>query len=270
MSRFVVFKLMGDMERGFHVTLDIAQEGQYPALSEEGELPPNLELAEHLAQWQDRYGELTQSARVLNPYKIQYDGHLDPLDHCIESAQALADTFKQWLRSDSFRDLEKHLCRVLSTDDVIRVLIRSTNQQLHALPWHLWSFIEEYPNAEIAMGAPRFQRTMEESTWTPSKTPKVSILAVLGDRQNIDIDTDRQLLNQLPGAKVKLLVEPTPQEFHDQLYEKPWDILFFAGHSDTLPVGQSEQSGQTGSSGSVGNGSASQPQYRHTFALTAS
>ena len=63
-------------------------------------------------------------------------------------------------------------------------------------------------------------------------------MAVLGNRQNIDVETDRRLLNQLPGTKINLLVEPTHQELNDQLYGRPWDILFFAGHSHTLEEGQ--------------------------------
>ncbi|MGK7887692.1 MAG: CHASE2 domain-containing protein [Leptolyngbyaceae cyanobacterium] len=242
MSRVVVLKLTGDLEQqGFQVSLDITQDGQYPLLSEDGMLPANPELAQHLAQWQQSYGEWLQpqpagTHRGIKPYKIQYDGTLQSLDNCRDAAQQLTRSFHQWLRSPSFLNLERHLCRLLAIDDVIRVLIRSSSPQIHALPWHLWSFVEDYPNAEIAMGARRFQQVLDESV-PPAKTSRVSILAVLGDRTNIDIDTDRQLLNQLPRADVELLVEPSLPQLHDQLYTRSWDILFFAGHSDTLAEG---------------------------------
>ncbi len=239
MSRLVVLKLNGDLERqGFQVTVEVGQEGYYPALSEEGELPPSPEVASALAQWQETYTRLAQPSRAIKPYKIQYDGAIHPLEACIASANRLAQTFQQWLRSQSFLEMEMQLRRVLAPNDVIRVVVRSPNRQLHGLPWHLWQFIDDYPQAEIAMGACRFQRGVEELPWQPSMTPQVTILAVLGDRENIDVESDRQLLNALPGAQVKLLVEPTPQELHDWLYQTSWDILFFAGHSDTREDGQ--------------------------------
>jgi CHASE2 domain-containing sensor protein len=48
------------------------------------------------------------------------------------------------------------------------------------------------------------------------------------------VESDRALLNQLPDAEVTFLVEPQRQQLHDQLWEQPWHILFFAGHSQTI------------------------------------
>ena len=234
MHQSVVFKLIGDLkEQGFQITLDIAQDGKSLDLSDQGTLPPNPLLVEHLTEFQQGYENFTGTARALKPYKIQYDGVPNPINQCREAAKQLTKTFQKWLRSESFRDLEQQLNHVLDPNDVIRVLIRSDDPQLHLLPWHLWPFIKKHPNAEIAMGPLQFQQVSVRR----SKTSKVSILAILGDSTNIDIETDRQLLEQLPGAKVKLLMEPTHQEFQDQLYKQPWDILFFAGHTDTLAAG---------------------------------
>ena len=240
MSRVVILKFNGDMEsKGFQVTLEISREGQYPAISEEGLLPANLELTEHLLQWKMDYARLTLAARSIKPYKIQVDGSIHPLlGSCTHSANQLTDAFQRWLRTESFRDLEMHLRRVLSPDDLIRILVRGNDIRLQSLPWHVWPLIEEYPHAEVALGAPRFQQDIEIPAQIQSQTAKVTILAVLGDRHNIDIDTDTKLLNQLPGAKIELLVEPTPQQLNDKLYQQSWDIFFFAGHSTTEDSGQ--------------------------------
>jgi hypothetical protein len=55
----------------------------------------------------------------------------------------------------------------------------------------------------------------------------------LGHRAGIDIDRDRSLLAALPDAAVTFLVEPHRSQLTDQLWNQPWDILFFAGHSET-------------------------------------
>ncbi|NER00049.1 MAG: CHASE2 domain-containing protein [Cyanothece sp. SIO2G6] len=242
MGHVVTIKLTGNLnQHGFQVLLDIAQEGQSPLLSEDGMLPANSELARSLEQWQYQYDQWlrpqsVEPHRSLKPYKIKYDGPLKSLDDCREAAQQLARAFRKWLQSSSFRDLERHLCRMLAVDDGIRIIIRSDDPYIHALPWHLWSFVEDYPKAEVALGAPRFQQTLNQAI-ASTLTSRVSILVVLGDRTNIDIDTDYQLLAQQPEADVTLLLEPTPSELAEHLYTRAWDILFFAGHSDTLAVG---------------------------------
>ena len=243
-NRLVVLKLDGDLETtGFQVTLDVAKEGEFtpiafPQMSQDGHLPANPELAVSLKQWQQDYGALTQSgrsqtSRALTPYKIQVSGSINPLIKvCQESSEALVTLFKEWLRTDSFRDIEMALRETLDQQNAVRVLIRTQSQILHLLPWHLWPFIQDYPNAEIAMGASQFQDARGNES--PSKLgAKVNILAVLGNDEKIDIETDGQLLNALPGANIEVLVKPTRQVFHDRLYKKNWDILFFAGHSDT-------------------------------------
>jgi CHASE2 domain-containing sensor protein len=40
-------------------------------------------------------------------------------------------------------------------------------------------------------------------------------------------------LENLPGAETVFLVEPQHSEINDRLWEQPWDIIFFAGHSET-------------------------------------
>ena len=59
------------------------------------------------------------------------------------------------------------------------------------------------------------------------------ILAILGSDEGIDVAGDRRFLEGLRGAEVTFLVAPSRQMISDRLWERPWDILFFAGHSET-------------------------------------
>ncbi|NEO25112.1 CHASE2 domain-containing protein, partial [Moorena sp. SIO4A5] len=91
--------------------------------------------------------------------------------------------------------------------------------------------LERYHQAEIALSTPEYQQ--------PSKSHqsrdrhKVRILAILGNSEGINIKQDRQLLENLPFADITFLVEPPRQKLNETLWEQPWDILFFAGHSET-------------------------------------
>lgn len=238
MHKTVVLELKGNLEQqGFYVTLHIAQEGKAFSATEDGYLPSSLTLLNSLTQWQQDYRRLASPTRALKPYKLKVDGNIHPLEACLESAQQLAQQFDTWLKAESFREIELRLRQLLMPNDSIRVLIRTTDAHIQSLPWHLWDFIKQYSQAEIILSGLRSHTSTQELA-PRLKPPQVKILAVLGDRQNIDIERDRHLLNQLPDATVEFLVEPTHQMLHDYLYEQSWDILFFAGHSETESNGQ--------------------------------
>jgi CHASE2 domain-containing sensor protein len=229
-GKLVILKLDGDFQQGFRVTLEIGLEDSRPVIEVSGELPPAPELAAALTQWQQDYRRLGVVNRI-KPQEIIYDGSLKRLEDCRRSAHQLRDRLLHWLESDSFRIIDRRLRESLSLNESIRVIIRTQNQQLRRLPWSSWDFIERYTNAELALSAPIFEQVKTVETIQPEK--QVKILAILGNSSGIEIETDRHLLQSLPDAKVSFLVEPQRQQINDYLWEQPWDILFFAGHSET-------------------------------------
>ena len=117
--------------------------------------------------------------------------------------------------------------------DQIRVILQTEALEVRRLPWHLWDFCDRYPKTESALGAAVYER-VESILGTKSR---VNVLAILGNSAGIDTQTDRRLLEQLPGAKVSFLVEPSRQDLTQELWRQSWDILFFAGHSYSLTNG---------------------------------
>jgi CHASE2 domain-containing sensor protein len=230
-GKLVVLKLDGDFEQqGFRVMLEISMEGDYPSIETSGSLPPAPELAMRLNQWQQSYRSLGASSRIM-PQEIIYGGSVNRLDHCRQSAYTLRDQFIQWLESPGFRTIDRRLREALSPQDVIRILIRTENRQLLQLPWHLWDFVERYPQAEVAFSALHTERVPTAKTTAAAQG--VQILAILGNSTGINIAADRSTLESIPDANVTFLVEPRHSDLNDYLWERPWDILFFAGHSTT-------------------------------------
>ena len=236
MAWLALLKFKGDLiHQGFQITLALGKEGKFPMLSQEAVLPPNPILAAQLAQWEEEYSKLTQSSRALRPTYVNVMGPVSPfLDDCLNAARVLEATFQEWLQTPSFVDLELYLHRHLSSEDVVRIILQTDSHALQSLPWHLWRIIGAYKNAEIAIGASQFERPAV----VPSQNSKVSILAILGDDQNINLLPDCKTLIQLPKTEIESLVKPSHQELNEKLHQKPWDILFFAGHSDTLTDGR--------------------------------
>ncbi|MFG6104248.1 CHASE2 domain-containing protein [Leptothoe sp. EHU-05/26/07-4] len=228
-EKLVTLKLEGDIATtGFHVLLEIGEEGARPDIEAIGSLPANPQLLQQLQKWQDSYRLLDTPSRI-QPVEITYVGSLHTVDACQQEAKHLDQQFKTWLQSSTFASIDQPLREELSPTDTVRMVMRTTNGHLHHLPWHLWELVDRYPKVEMALGTPTIKRC--EDRETPQEI--VKILAILGDSSGIDVDADRQLLETIPGAEVTFLVEPQRQQITDQLWEQPWDLLFFAGHGRT-------------------------------------
>ncbi|NEP15534.1 MAG: CHASE2 domain-containing protein [Leptolyngbya sp. SIO4C1] len=232
-QRLVILRLDGDLEQqGFRVTLSLAQ-AAYAADQKTGYLPPQPQLAEALAQWQETYRGLTTQAR-LTPHRVVLGGSLQS---CKRSGEAIAQQLQTWLKSPQFYPIDLYLREVFHPSEPIQVLIRTQDARLSLLPWHQWEFIERYGQAEISFG--QLDAESVAAATAPAKR-KVKILAILGNSEGIDVAADRQFLNSLAGAAVTFLVEPKRDAISRELWQQRWDILFFAGHSESDADGRGQ------------------------------
>lgn len=233
MDKLIVLELEGDLQTlGFRVSLEMHLEGSLHPIKIKGRLPPEPGLATYLQHhWEENYRSLVVACR-LEAKKIIHKGSINKrITECRESAVQLRDRLRAWLDSEGFRDIDRRLREELNRDDAIRFLIHTEDKQLQKLPWQEWDFLERYPKAEIALSTTALEQPQKSPTTLGKE--KVKILAILGNSKGINIEVDRKKLEALPDADVEFLVEPERQQLNDRLWEQPWDILFFAGHSDT-------------------------------------
>jgi hypothetical protein len=148
--------------------------------------------------------------------------------------QNLQQSLNGWLKSQEFLSIERQLRSALDPAAEIRVIIETSDEELRRLPWHRWDFFGDYPKAEMALSRAEYKRW--ESLQHPTvNRKKVRILAILGNSSGIDLEKEANLLKSLQDSEVVFLVNPTRLEFNRQLWSDPgWDILFFAGHSQTF------------------------------------
>jgi CHASE2 domain-containing sensor protein len=229
MSRQFILTLDGDLDQqGFQVKLQV----NHPLIEEQAALPPSPELVQALQQWRKDYNLLSLLTRITVKKVTLQSGALsftEQLAACQHSTTVLGQQFSRWLQSNTFMPIDRCLRESLEPNQAFQVIIRSHDQRLYSLPWHLWDIIERHAEAEVIFGAPKFQVVSQ----LRHSLKKVQILAILGDSSGIDIDEDRRVLAALPDAEVKFLVEPSLKMISQELWEKPWHILFFAGHSRT-------------------------------------
>lgn len=228
LGKLVVLKLgTGSFEAGFSVTLQIGDEDFRPILEITGELPPNPEIPLCYHQWQSIYRQLKFSGRPIGIPKQSKQNH--SWEDCQKAADNLIFQLNTWLSSPNFRPIREKWLEKLVPEDYIRVLLQTNDLRLQKLPWHLWDVLERYPKAEVALSAPSYEKFNRNS----KPQSQVKVLAILGNSQGIDIQTDSQILAALPHATTTFLVEPSSKDLTDQLWEQDWQILFFAGHSAT-------------------------------------
>jgi hypothetical protein len=232
MTKLVVLRLDGDVKYGLKVTLEIGLEGERPDVEIQGRLPARPDLEQCLSLWQESYRSLDIPTRLVPKQTIYGKPVGDLINQCSRAAYQLGERLREWLESKDFRAINNRLREELNRKENIHVLIRAENDQLTRLPWHLWDFFASYTNAEISFSTSAYQRV--NRTKPKQLKDKVKILAILGNSAGIDVQTDRLILRNLPNADVVFLVEPNRRELDDKLWSQAWDILFFAGHSETI------------------------------------
>ena len=233
MGKLVVLKLGdGSFQQGFSVTLQLGNDGDRPFTEVIGYLPPAPEISQNYSTWQSAYRGLGLRPRIKALPTVT---NVSITQDCDIAAEVLRDRLNSWLHCKSFRPIREKLLEQLMPTDEVRVIIQTEDIWLRRLPWHLWDLCDRYPKAEIALSAPAYEGTKQPSA---TKT-EIKILAILGDSTGINIEVDKALLEHLPNAKSKFLVEPRLQEIHDHLWQESWDVLFFAGHSLSEDDGKS-------------------------------
>jgi CHASE2 domain-containing sensor protein len=242
----------GSFEQGFRVTLRIGDFGAPIHTKVTGKLPPNLDVPRAYRQWRSHYTNLLANpALKTRPICLPKSGGQSTPDDCEQAARQVSDMLNQWLRSESFLPIWHTWLRKIKPTDDLRILLQTDDSQLQKLPWHLWDLFTQYPNAELALSAVNYDavnydavnydavnyETVAVPAPAISQASSIDILAILGNSEGIDIETDRTTLSKIPDASVKFLREPALKDLTDELWQQPWRILFFAGHSGSAADG---------------------------------
>lgn len=233
MAQLVVFELEGsDLGQPLKVTLEISDQVSYAHTRLISSLPPAPQVAENYDQWHSVYRCLDLDLRLeADAGQVTNVAYTQLISNCYHSTQVLKQSLNEWYRSDSFSRIREKLLEVLNWDQEILIQVRTHNEVLWKLPWHLFfdQFLERYRLAEIVLSVPEYEQVRASIT----ATDKVRILAILGNSTGINVEADRVLLESLPQAEVTFLVEPRREVLNEQLWEQNWNMLFFAGHSSS-------------------------------------
>lgn len=278
MNQFVILRVgAGNLQQGFPaVSAQIGTDANPHQLQLTASLPSAPELTQLYRNWQfiykalyDRLGWRLRLSFQESEGTVTQVSEVEFREIC----QELKTKLNQWLHSEEFRPIYQRLRTHLAPDREVQIILETDDIQLRQLPWHLWDFFQDYRQAEMALSTPnrelvsppqrlsqgnysRFSQrnasrfSLENalrfslgdasvfSVGDASRTPRIKILAVLGNSEGIEVIEDRAVLEKLPNAELTFLEEPQQKTIHDRLWRDNWDIFFFAGHSSSQAEGE--------------------------------
>ena len=233
----------GDLLSGFpQITVRISKTGSNLPEQSVGNLPPAPKLIELYQTWRSIYRCLCSSQLLRSNVLAVEDDDLLEIDEVGITnvsqnnldwiSQELCIELNAWLSTRGFLKIERHMRLQLHPTEEIRIILETDNDLLRHLPWHKWEMFQDYRKANIALSQSNYK--CRQFQHTQILRNKIRILAILGDRRNIDVKAEREFLQNLPNAETMFLVNPSREEFNRELWHPlGWDILFFAGHSQT-------------------------------------
>ncbi len=219
----------------------------------EGNLLPNPGIEGFYNSWQTLFRRLKMPDRQHTPTQPQTQRNIedgweiddslptnraisDDVEVCRHLVRDLESRMRKWLQPSADENWQKIRERLgaefANNSDEIRLVIQARNPLLWKLPWHVWDLLEQY---DVGIGCALPEFTANSLKTYPQKADnKVQILAVFGDDRNINLQPDREAIQNLQGAHSLFLQQPNSKEFIRTLRQQQgWDIFFFAGHSQT-------------------------------------
>ncbi|BAZ40707.1 WD-repeat protein [Calothrix sp. NIES-4101] len=255
MNKAILINLgSGDLNTGFaRVTVQLWVSGYSRPQQFVGSLPAAPILVQLYRNWQSIYthlcsrlvdaNELRKQPQLTSVDKSNKDDDDDELEIISEGitnisqvnfdevCQLLEENLNAWLNTPGFAGIDAQLRSQLDRELEIQVTLETNDGILRRLPWHCWQFLQDYPQAELALSQPEYIRQPQKQRESHNQ---IRILAVLASTDGIDLAAEQRFLEDLQDAQIHFLANPSQTELNRQLVDpQGWEILFFAGHSHT-------------------------------------
>ncbi len=237
----------GNFNEGFYVSLEIREKGIPILLKPYTKVPPAPEIPKLYQNWQKQYAFWISVQRGIEVPQNQVTNVSSQRD-CKEAEKKLKKGMEEWFKKASFVELGKQVLDTVKEEESAHIIFKINNDLLHKqnnellqkLPWQLWNIFDSRNKVWFSLSSKPEQHSQQIKA-AVLKMP-VKILAIFGADEGIDIQKDKNFLEELQSkkkAEIEKLLQPTLEEVHNKLWNESWDILFFAGHSSSQNDGNS-------------------------------
>ncbi|MBD2355402.1 CHASE2 domain-containing protein [Tolypothrix sp. FACHB-123] len=242
MSRVAVIKIgRGNFHQGFEVSLELREDGGSPLGEIEGRLKPNTDIEGLYFLWQQSFRNLTAIARN-DAWEIEESlptnrATSEIAADCCQWMRQVEANLNQWLQTSGdwgWQKIRERLSKELASQPgTLRLAIKAKEPTLWKLPWHSWDLLSDYPNVGISYSPVEYE--VWENAKRETLSDRVRLLAIFGDRRNLNLESDRQVIENLEETESVFCHQPQARDLIAELRDpKGWDIFFFAGHSQTV------------------------------------
>ncbi len=237
----------GSFATGFSAILEVIEPGRVNE-QQKYQFPAFAQIPEAYQQWKTSYSDLSNASgapvgntRAIQPVigQITQRSYAERQSRCKQATDAFEKICTAWFKQPNFEALRRSILSAVQLRQLqqIPVLLEANtsssdeNTLLQKLPWHVWElFDQDLRRSEMILNAPVAANNHQLSA-------PVKILAIFGTHSgglqlNGDLATLQTHLGD-KGALLTLLDQPSPRELQESLRQKSWDILFFAGHSNS-------------------------------------
>jgi branched-chain amino acid transport system substrate-binding protein len=223
----------GSFAEGFPVELRILENGR-TIQEDSNRLIAAPKIQQSYQEWASTYQALGRQRgnRIIGVVDSQVI-YKNSLNQCLQKTQDLTNRVRNWFQDVAFQTLRDRILANVKVkgDRSVPIIINSRTKDreqdliLRKLPWHLWDLFNELNNAEVAL------MTRFASSLTPLEKP-IKVLAIFGSSEGLNLEEEQLILQDLEknGAEIVIKSQPTREQLHQQLHDRSWDILFFAGH----------------------------------------
>jgi uncharacterized protein YjbI with pentapeptide repeats len=253
----------GNCLEGFssvRVSINLVQEGY--EIRHSGKLSANPELPNLYQELMNLYlPTKEQEVRAKRKYETPSNFSVEDMKKHNEAKEKIKKTedklkqnINQWLDSNDFAPILDFIRKNLVNSKEEVLICIETEQDLsdpnfndytllRKLPWHLWEFLDEYENTELAFTRPENNRSEKVI-----ERDHVRVLSILGDDIGIDIQEDKRLLEHYLAninAEICFLEQENKHTVLETLNDiNGWDVITFSGHRslkwDELSINRDE------------------------------
>lgn len=267
-SQTVILRIdSGSFDTGFQGALRVLQDGCQIGNDRPFLLPAAPQIPLLYRQWEQAYLALGRLRKVDPPVESPARGIVIPnqstnlgLNNPVLAQKELSDRLLAWFSLSEFMALEASICRSVSLGNLVSIPIAihsktgrlDEDRLLRKLPWHLWSLFTILDNSDAILMS-------DYAHPVPSFGRQIRVLVILGsDEGGLDLNQDLDAFKRLGSQGTKVLERVDFQTFrqrdskrefekftclilpvlqqdldtvHALIYQNPWDIIFFAGHS---------------------------------------
>ncbi|WP_234489065.1 CHASE2 domain-containing protein [Oxynema sp. CENA135] len=219
------------------LSVQIEQNGRLIFERSQARLAPNSELQMLYETWSEKFVTL----RHLRGWEIDEQlptnsSFKDDRDACLDLVRRTEASLKNWLidgGNEHWRTVREELksqFKIYSHE--FYLVIKTNDKLLWKLPWYAWDLLEQYPDVGIGFMLPDFQAPSGEAI---ADRERVRMLSILGNDRGLNLSPDREAIQGLTNTDPHFLDKPSSRRVIEAIRDKRgWDILFFAGHSESL------------------------------------